>query len=305
MSNILDFKKILAEQREKARESKISHQNTLNAAPVRNKENIIDIESSEGCNLPDSSKDNQTDHEPFESFSSSFHINTHQPKVDSDNVLSIETLSHHKVGSIPSMYYISDIFDTNTESLMLDCIYRRQDAWIQLKTRKLQCFGPGFDGHDSSPLPNWLDFLIDKLVESNIFELKDRPNHVLINQYEADQGIIHHTDGPAYVNRVVIISLESPCIMTFRRKLKSEEIGEIYDGDLLSIVLQPRSALIFSDSIYSEYMHGIDADPATHIVGYNDVECLNTEKALVYQGQKVNSTNLSSNLYLLLLRLFL
>eukprot|EP01035_Chromulina_nebulosa_P019068 gene19068-24890_t len=96
---------------------------------------------------------------------------------------------------------------------------------------------------------------------------------------------MHHVDGPIYYPQVVIISLGTPCLMTFRQKLASHEIGEHYGGDLFSVFLQPRSLLMFSDDAYHFYQHGIAADCVDLTIGEN-IECVNSEQANVKYGDK-------------------
>ena len=77
--------------------------------------------------------------------------------------------------------------------------------------------------------------------------------------------------------------------MTFKKKLQPHEIGAAYDGDIFSLCLQPGSLLIFSDEMYSEYMHGIHSNSEMHVIGY-EVPCINMDKANVSIDQKVRRT---------------
>jgi len=101
-------------------------------------------------------------------------------------------------------------------------------------------------------------------------------NHVLINEYQPGQGIMHHTDGPLYTPFVLIISLESSVLITFKRRLQSHEIGSEVVGEqgtVFSVVLQARSAFIFSNDAYSCFLHGIDDTHCDHIGDINT--CVN------------------------------
>ncbi|KAG8633614.1 hypothetical protein MANES_18G121700v8 [Manihot esculenta] len=106
-------------------------------------------------------------------------------------------------------------------------------------------------------------------------------NHVLINEYLPDQGIMPHQDGPAYFPVVAILSLGSPVVMDFiphsrlrtctdtwdNNDVKSEGSGEepseietdkrMDNHHPFSVLLMPRSLLIFKDNAYSDYLHGI------------------------------------------------
>ena len=181
------------------------------------------------------------------------------------------------IDSIPNMLYFSDIINPHDESSLTDMIEssgrNNNYVWKQLKSRRLQCWGkfpPALNASDadlSTEMPIWLDAVIDELVRMGIFHADTRPDNVLINQYSANEGILHHTDGPAYHDRVAIISLGSDCIMSFRKNLSSDLIGKEYAGDVCSVLLQRRSLFMFEKEAYSEYKHGIEIDQPVQVVG--------------------------------------
>jgi alkylated DNA repair protein alkB family protein 6 len=57
--------------------------------------------------------------------------------------------------------------------------------------------------------------IADKLVADGIFTPDIAPNHALINEYHAGQGIMAHTDGPRYYPQVCVLSLGSPTMFQF------------------------------------------------------------------------------------------
>lgn len=210
--------------------------------------------------------------------------------------LSLCSLEHYQCNTtMPSMYYIPEVMNEDTEQELIDCVEKEgseRNMWQVLKTRKLQLHGKvpsSSDVKDSSSvdseLPPWLRHIADVLCECQVFPNDIYPNNVLINKYEKDQGIMHHTDGPSYFSYVVIFSLLSDCIMTFKPKLTPAEIGIKSDTDLLSVVLKRRSVLIFKDNLYEECMHGIYPEDI-HIVGEHAL-CANSKEARVIDGQKV------------------
>ncbi|KAL9262883.1 Alkylated DNA repair protein ALKBH6-like protein [Drosera capensis] len=123
-------------------------------------------------------------------------------------------------------------------------------------------------------LPPWLTKITQRIfVGSKIFP--SEPNHVLINEYLPDQGIMPHQDGPAYFPAAAILSLGSPAVMDFtpHSKLKDcvhasqRTLGHdacdghsegCHDQNSFSLLLMPRSLLIFKDLVYSDYLHGIE-----------------------------------------------
>jgi len=97
------------------------------------------------------------------------------------------------------------------------------------------------------PLPPFLQEIANHLKGSNIFH--EAPNHILLNEYSLGQGIMPHKDGPLYYPRVAILSLSGPAKIEFRENLKEDS--------KMSLILQPRSLMIFTDEAYTNHFHGI------------------------------------------------
>jgi len=136
-------------------------------------------------------------------------------------------------------------------------------------------------------LPSWLTRITDRICQwTGLFP--SAINHVLINEYHPNQGIMPHQDGPAYYPVVAIISLASPVVINFTPHQKLKEQQDTDPQDLLahelpspaetenngsgsqergatnesdpsssSLMLMPCSLLIFKDQAYTDYLHGI------------------------------------------------
>uniref|UniRef100_A0A183V742 Fe2OG dioxygenase domain-containing protein n=1 Tax=Toxocara canis TaxID=6265 RepID=A0A183V742_TOXCA len=109
-------------------------------------------------------------------------------------------------------------------------------------------------------LLQWLNFVIDKLMSlPDAFPAENRPNHVLINEYQPGQGIMAHTDGPAFYPLVSTISLGSDLFLDYYRPVDPESSGipkeQRYAGSML---LERRSLILVTDEAYSFYLHEID-----------------------------------------------
>ncbi|MBA0800515.1 hypothetical protein Gohar_010941, partial [Gossypium harknessii] len=122
-------------------------------------------------------------------------------------------------------------------------------------------------------VPPWLAKITERICEeSGLFP--SAINHILINEYLPNQGIMPHQDGPAYYPVVAILSLGSPVVMDFTPhsrlnsckstvmesvvdKTSDVKAAEIEGNDGLdkhqpfSVLLMPRSLLIFKDDAYS------------------------------------------------------
>ena len=151
----------------------------------------------------------------------------------------------------PHAYYIPSSISPLHEIALLSAIdnISNKNSWVELRARRLQQW--------ISPLPPYLERLAEDLVNLNIFEEKYKPNHILINAYEPDEGIAAHTDGPSYFPKVATLSLGSDCVMRYtilHGREKEEEKGGTTIGE---VILEQRSLIITSDILYTDYGHCI------------------------------------------------
>eukprot|EP01138_Halocafeteria_seosinensis_P015480 gb/GECG01015798.1/.p1 GENE.gb/GECG01015798.1/~~gb/GECG01015798.1/.p1 ORF type:complete len:244 (+),score=30.80 gb/GECG01015798.1/:1-732(+) len=135
-----------------------------------------------------------------------------------------------------TLAYVPDFVSVEEEVKLTESIHSSsyKEKWVHLKHRRLQNWG----GHptsggltDREQLPQWLESVIDTLVEIELFRGNVRPNHVLINQYlpgegkslsrlclhlNADNDTIHVNDGysrdPSPYGRTYILSCSSHTI---------------------------------------------------------------------------------------------
>lgn len=157
-------------------------------------------------------------------------------------------LEKFKLGNIPNCYYIPNYITKEEESILSNNIYS-QNKWTVLKNRRLQNHGgiPHEKGMLQQDLPKWLDAHSKKIKEDFDFFSKS-PNHVLINEYTINQGIMAHKDGPIYEPFVACISILSTVLITF----KNENLENLF-----SVLLEPRSLIIFTEEVYQNYLHCI------------------------------------------------
>ncbi|CAO2836819.1 unnamed protein product [Amaranthus hypochondriacus] len=189
-----------------------------------------------------------------------------------------EKLHEYVFGSVPTVIYIPDFINDTEQTQILNHVYQAPvSKWKTLKHRRLQNWGGVVHekGLIAQDLPPWLTRVTQRLYEElGIFPAA--PNHVLINEYLPDQGIMPHQDGPAYFPAAAILSLESPVVMNFTPHVKLSENNGTTESEVgsqnterdavvqsdtpssFSLLLMPRSLLIFKDLAYSDYLHGID-----------------------------------------------
>ncbi|KAG6403452.1 hypothetical protein SASPL_135674 [Salvia splendens] len=185
-----------------------------------------------------------------------------------------EVMEKYVVGSVPTVMYIPEYISPAEEDLLLINIDQAPlSKWKILKNRRLQNWGGVVHekGLLAQQLPSWLKAVTNRIYEeSKLFP--SAINHVLINEYLPDQGIMPHQDGPAYMPVVAILSLGSPVVMDFIPHPNLESTDQTSENDTqdilhhepspteakitskylpFSVVLMPRSLLIFKDMAYS------------------------------------------------------
>ncbi|XWS57168.1 hypothetical protein CRYUN_Cryun09bG0150100 [Craigia yunnanensis] len=185
-----------------------------------------------------------------------------------------EKLNNFIVGDLPTLIYIPDFITDSEQAQLLNNICQTPvSKWKSLKNRRLQNWGGVVHekGLFSQDLPPWLAKITERICEeSRLFP--SAINHVLINEYLPNQGIMPHQDGPAYYPVVAILSLGSPVVMDFtpHSRLKSctlrENVGDktsnvgavdieanngMDNHHPFSVLLMPRGLLIFKDDAYS------------------------------------------------------
>ncbi|XP_037495769.1 alpha-ketoglutarate-dependent dioxygenase alkB homolog 6 isoform X2 [Jatropha curcas] len=200
-------------------------------------------------------------------------------------------LSNFQVGHLPTVIYKPEFITESEETHLLDKIYEAPASkWKSLKNRRLQNW-----------VPPWLMKITQRIFEeSELFP--SAINHVLINEYLPDQGIMPHQDGPAYFPVVAILSLGSPVVMDFvphsklrtctdtpkndvenkgsgKEALNIETDKRMDNHHSFSVFLMPRSLLIFKDNAYSDYLHGIkDSKVHQYDEAINDADSLLSNK---------------------------
>ncbi|CAJ1459963.1 unnamed protein product [Effrenium voratum] len=139
-----------------------------------------------------------------------------------------------------------------SEAAILRNLQRRPGDFVALRSKRTARFGgdPG-PPFVPEPLPDWLNELCAAVSSAAGLPM---PNHVLVNHYQPGQGILPHTDGPAYMPWAAILSLGSAAVFDFWRDHAHAASGE---APALSLLLPPRSLLVFSEEAYSCHLHGL------------------------------------------------
>mmetsp|Transcript_1448 Transcript_1448/g.2498 ORF Transcript_1448/g.2498 Transcript_1448/m.2498 type:complete len:313 (-) Transcript_1448:8-946(-) len=166
----------------------------------------------------------------------------------------------HRIGNVPSVWLVEEWLPMEVEAQLLENLRARSGDFIQLRGKRTARFGgdPG-PPFNPEPLPGWLVQICSALEGAVGYECNDArgPNHVLVNRYQPGEGIMPHTDGPAYDPRAAILALGSATVFDFWRDHAHAAGNE--GPSALSLLLPPRSLLVFADEAYGAHLHGIAA----------------------------------------------
>ncbi|KAH6610719.1 hypothetical protein Trco_000739 [Trichoderma cornu-damae] len=171
------------------------------------------------------------------------------------------SLDAAKIASLPpTAYYLPSFISEDEERLILDKIAAApRPRWKQLTHRRLQTWPSDLvqDRLLDAPLPSWLESpVVSRLLSlplsaaagtvGHVFAESPhgRPNHVLVNEYPPGIGIMPHK----------LISLGASICLNLHR---SKEDGALDPEPAWRIIQEPRSLLITTANLYTDYLHGI------------------------------------------------
>ncbi|XP_031746391.1 alpha-ketoglutarate-dependent dioxygenase alkB homolog 6 isoform X1 [Xenopus tropicalis] len=186
--------------------------------------------------------------------------------VEKGSDLSAASVSHI-IGKVPrAAYYVPEYISKAEEEYLLRQVYNApKPKWTQLSGRKLQNWGgiPHVRGMVQEKLPSWLQTYADQISSLGVFG-DHCANHVLVNEYNAGEGIMPHEDGPMYYPTVTTISLGSHTLLDFYVPINKdcpEDQNQVSSTEeqrhILSLLLEPRSLLVVREELYTSYLHGI------------------------------------------------
>ncbi|KAG6330779.1 hypothetical protein ID866_8309 [Astraeus odoratus] len=155
---------------------------------------------------------------------------------------------------------------------------------------------------------------LDRLRATGAFEYSPHrgPNHIILNEYHPGQGIMPHEDGPSYHPVVATISLGSHTVLHyFRYNPESEAMLEsktlLPDGGrngwsidpapVLSMFLEPRSAIITTGDLYTSYLHGIDEMTSDVFTGSGTLRRGRGEEVTIANWQNIEDPDMTEIVY--------
>lgn len=146
-----------------------------------------------------------------------------------------------------------DFITEEEERVLLEHIDAQ--PWNTALSRRTQHYGYEYNYTDkeankpTTPIPSFCDYLIERLMEQNV--LKERPDQLIVNEYNPGQGIALHTDHTKFFeDGIVSISLGASVVMDFSNGFGSKALKK-------SGVLPRRSALSMHGPARYKWRHGI------------------------------------------------
>lgn len=165
--------------------------------------------------------------------------------------------------SVEGLRYVPDFVTGEQHDRLLREI--EANEWRTDLRRRVQHYGFRYDYKSRSvdhsmrigDLPPWAAELADRLLAERYFP--ERPDQLIVNEYEPGQGISNHVDcEPCFTGTIASLSLGSACVMNFTHK---------DSGDVVPLLLEPRSLVALSGKARYDWMHGIPARKSDAVGG--------------------------------------
>lgn len=141
----------------------------------------------------------------------------------------------------------------------------RRSLFTRNKIQRWGSSKPYYNDMVSSIIPEYFQFLLDRLVAQNLVPL--RPDSITMNQYLKNQAILAHIDDPKAGSVITVLSLQTPATMRFQKETRN-----------FMVELPPRSVVQMRDDIRYNWTHEILPVQATRysLVFRNSQECAQT-----------------------------
>lgn len=173
-------------------------------------------------------------------------------------LLKREQLISHRVASAPpDVYYIPEFISKEEEEALLSEIdLAPKPKWEVLLNRRLMNYG-GVVGKKSLFAVDDFPPLLRSLM-SRVSEFLCRPlNHALVNEYLPGQGIMAHTDGPAFLPVITTVTLGGHTVLDLYDPIDANTGSSPTERRRGGMLLERRSLVVITQSVYHNMLHGI------------------------------------------------
>lgn len=149
-----------------------------------------------------------------------------------------------------------------------------------------------FDFRVVQEIPPLLKVLIDMLLRIRAFPDTHPPNHVLVNEYQDQEGIMAHTDGPMYLDRTATFSIAGGDVLfNFTKRKANNSEDDDSNNDVMQLKLHGNGSLVvFTDDAYTNHCHSIN-DRIHNSVEHASCKCVNAvEGEQIQRGHRLSLT---------------
>ncbi len=151
--------------------------------------------------------------------------------------------------------YIHDFIDESAERELLASI--DNENWIEDLKRRVQHYGYRYDYKSRTidakdklgELPEWAGRVIAKLTAGAEPIFKHKPDQIIVNEYQPEQGIAPHTDRDCFGPVLASLSLGGECKMKIKHPSDK--------GRDFTVCLEPRSLIVFRGESRECWKHGL------------------------------------------------
>ena len=142
--------------------------------------------------------------------------------------------------NIPGLTYVANFLDEDHEQRLTEWI--DQQEWSSELTRRVQHYGWRYDYRarevDASmrlgPLPADFAELAERLFQGKL--VPRLPDQVIVNEYEADQGIAPHVDARGFADGIATISLLESWQMVFHAPRSRMKVPRLLERRSVAIM---------------------------------------------------------------------
>jgi alkylated DNA repair dioxygenase AlkB len=167
------------------------------------------------------------------------------------------------VSGIGGLAYVAGFLTPGEQTGILQEIDAR--PWMTELKRRVQHYGYRYDYRARSvdrsmrlgDLPSWALVVVERLQARGL--IARPPDQLIVNEYEAGQGISNHVDCvPCFDGNVASISLGSPCVMNFTH---------LATRRVVLVLLESGSLVVMTGESRYDWMHGIVARKSDTFAG--------------------------------------
>ena len=178
-----------------------------------------------------------------------------------ENVIDDDVFATHATTVIPGISLCDEFIDEDTARALEGRVMQEPASSWTMKTRGRRVMNSGgaspsapYRDEDARKVPMYAKTMM-RYVFRRGAAMKE-PNHVLVNEYEANAGVTPHSDGDAYEEDAAILTLRGRAMIEFWPS-EGASGGDEGEGEpVVSFVLEPRSLLMYRGDAY-RLRHGI------------------------------------------------